>query len=123
MCKRLSHRRECVLLPTPKLKVSSAFGPKRRRQLEELSYLRVNGDSPRHNMLLFKFWILGVEDDVHFARPENKLLSKDEMIDSEVRFMESKGDNECWMQFQGRDKVMVGLELFQGGEIMVISAW
>lgn len=52
-----------------------------------------------------------MEDDVHFAKLEDKLLSKDEMIDSKVRFMESKRGKERWMEFQGRDKSMVGLEL------------
>lgn len=69
--KRVYGRKGRVSHPTPKLKVSSAFGRKRKRELEELSFLRVKGDSP-HNKYATVF-VFGTEDDIHLRRFEYKL--------------------------------------------------
>ncbi|KAG8218632.1 vacuolar sorting protein [Butyriboletus roseoflavus] len=57
--KHVYGRRGRVSHPTPKLRVNSAFGHKRKRELEELSFLRVKGDSPRDKYATTSFGSLG----------------------------------------------------------------
>lgn len=110
------YRRGLVLRRIPKLKVSSAFGRKRKRQLEGLLYLRVKGESVRDKyarifVMCLRCKIMSVVrgSDINYLAKDTP---KGKIIDDRVKFIKSKGDKELLMEFQGPDNI-VGLELFQ----------
>lgn len=113
VCKHVYCRRGRVSHPTPKLRVSSVFGRKRKRELEELSFLRAQGDSPRNKYATMKWKMITILRGSEYKLAKDALDSK--ILDSQAKFMDSKEIKERSMQFQGLDKSVVGLELFNRG--------